>query len=117
MVDGCLDWQANGLLRPPVVTNATAEYFDEQDLFGQWLDEGTEKRSNRVGERSTKLYSSWKNFAKSAGDDAGTLKMFRDNMRQHGYAHSGHLPGDNNGTGFVGISLKIQEDRYQAYAE
>ena len=37
MIDGCLDWQESGLVRPDIVTAATAEYFDEQDLFSQWL--------------------------------------------------------------------------------
>jgi putative DNA primase/helicase len=31
MIDGCLDWQRNGLVRPASVTEATAAYFDEQD--------------------------------------------------------------------------------------
>ena len=33
MIDGCLDWQHNGLVRPQVVVEATAEYFDAQDLL------------------------------------------------------------------------------------
>jgi len=39
MIDGCLDWQAQGLLRPDSVTSATKSYFEEQDLFGRWLEE------------------------------------------------------------------------------
>jgi putative DNA primase/helicase len=39
MIDGCLDWQANGLMPPSSVSVATADYFNEQDLFGQWLTE------------------------------------------------------------------------------
>lgn len=39
LIDGCRDWQANGLLRPEVVTEATAEYFEAQDHFGRWLAE------------------------------------------------------------------------------
>jgi putative DNA primase/helicase len=40
MIDGCLDWQANGLRRPQSVVEATEEYFSNQDTFGQWLDGG-----------------------------------------------------------------------------
>src|SRR5262249_40615227 len=36
MIDGCLDWQANGLVRPDVVKVATDNYFADQDTFGQW---------------------------------------------------------------------------------
>ena len=39
MIDRCLDWQRNGLIRPQSVISRTAEYFDAQDLFGQWVAE------------------------------------------------------------------------------
>ena len=38
-IDGCLDWQRNGLVRPESVVAATDDYFSDQDLFGQWLEE------------------------------------------------------------------------------
>jgi putative DNA primase/helicase len=38
MIEGCLDWQANRLVRPEVVKDATDEYFTAQDTFSQWLD-------------------------------------------------------------------------------
>ena len=39
MIDGCADWQANGLIRPQSVLHATAAYFAKQDVFGQWLED------------------------------------------------------------------------------
>ena len=39
MIEGCLDWQRNGLVRPPVVAEATAEYFEAHDAIGRWLEE------------------------------------------------------------------------------
>ena len=39
MIEGCLDWQANGLVRPESVIRATESYFADQDLLAQWLDE------------------------------------------------------------------------------
>ena len=39
MIEGCLDWQANGLLKPASVLAATEEYFSDQDLFAHWLAE------------------------------------------------------------------------------
>jgi putative DNA primase/helicase len=38
-IDGCLAWQRDGLQPPPVVAKASAEYFQSQDAFAQWLDE------------------------------------------------------------------------------
>jgi putative DNA primase/helicase len=39
MIDGCLDWQKHGLVRPKSVQDATGKYFADQDLWSQWLDE------------------------------------------------------------------------------
>ncbi len=38
MIDGCIDWRQNGLIRPPGVLNATENYFAEQDVLSQWLE-------------------------------------------------------------------------------
>jgi putative DNA primase/helicase len=46
MIEGCLDWQQNGFLRPNVVSDATSSYFEDQDLLGQWLNECCEPRAN-----------------------------------------------------------------------
>jgi len=40
-IEGCLDWQRHGLVRPQVVLDATAEYLEGQDLIGRWMAERT----------------------------------------------------------------------------
>ena len=110
MIDGCLDWQAVGLTRPAIVTEATTAYFSEQDLFAQWLDECTEKASERVGERTTKLFSSWKTYAENAGDAAGTQKSFREKLDRAGYEYLSRIPGDRNGRGYVRIRIIYESD-------
>jgi putative DNA primase/helicase len=37
MIDGCLEWQKIGLAPPKIVTDATNEYFNDQDTLKQWL--------------------------------------------------------------------------------
>ena len=37
-IDGCLDWQANGLLRAAAVLVASRAYLEEQDVFTHWVD-------------------------------------------------------------------------------
>ena len=71
MIEGCLDWQANGLVRPASVSAATDTYFSDQDLFGQWLDEmcDAEVGNTYKTEKSTDLFVSWKDFAQRAGDE------------------------------------------------
>ena len=72
MIDGCLDWQANGgLMKPASVLAATEEYFNDQDLFSQWLVEDCEldPGNNYKEANATALFKSWKSFATAARED------------------------------------------------
>ena len=42
MIVGCVDWKANRLVRPQIVLETTADYFETQDTFGQWIEERCE---------------------------------------------------------------------------
>jgi putative DNA primase/helicase len=48
MIDGCLDWQRNGLVEPECVKEHTVNYFYTQDQFSKWLEaccyQGPDKR-------------------------------------------------------------------------
>jgi P4 family phage/plasmid primase-like protien len=67
-INGCLDWQANGLVRPDVVQIATEEYFSDQDLVKQWLNEccGLE---NHHESAMKELFESWSKYAKENGEE------------------------------------------------
>ena len=82
-VDGCLDWQLNGLVRPAVVTDATRDYFDDQDVFGQWIEENTERNATAT-ESNSRLFASWRRYAEAAGERAGSTKAFGEMMRKRG---------------------------------
>jgi putative DNA primase/helicase len=84
MIEGCLDWQRSGLTRPPVVENATADYFDAQDMFGQWLQERCDLETTAF-ELPAKLYNDWSEFAKSNGEAPGTSKAFYANLPRRGF--------------------------------
>lgn len=75
MIEGCLDWLQAGLVRPAAVASATEDYFESQDLFGQWLDEQCITGPNRW-ELPTPLYRSWMTFARERGEEPGTIKAF-----------------------------------------
>ena len=85
MVEGCLDWQANGLLKPASVIAATDEYFSDQDLFAHWLTEECicEPGNTDLSESSGKLFKSWKDYAVAAGTGPGTQQSFKDQMIRH----------------------------------
>jgi putative DNA primase/helicase len=104
MVEGCLDWQKNGLVKPPSVIAATQEYFSDQDLLEQWLEEECrcEKDNTYLYASSTALFTSWKEFAMRAGHPPGSRQSFGDQMARRGFRYK----RDRAGRGFVGIQLK-----------
>lgn len=89
MIEGCLDWQRNGLVRPESVTAATEEYFAGQDTFGAWLDDECDAEPGNTwkSERSADLFAAWQRYAKDAGEVPGTRKGFADQMQRRGFAN------------------------------
>jgi putative DNA primase/helicase len=87
MIDGCLDWQANGLIRPETVIAATEKYFEDQDLMGQWLAEEcyVEPGNALKWEATAKLFESWTEFANHAGEEPGTMKGFGGALDKRGF--------------------------------
>ena len=51
----------------------TSSYFENQDVFGQWLDEKFDHEPGNEFKTATSgdLYSSWAAYAKAAGEPAG----------------------------------------------
>ena len=86
MIEGCLDWQANRLIRPISVTQATNAYFENQDVFGQWLSDrcsltpGDSSKSELVGD----LYQDWSLYSSKAGEEPVSRKAFTGLLRQSG---------------------------------
>jgi len=85
LIVGCRDWQANGLVIPPVMESATRAYFDAEDTFSQWLADCCEV-GPEFADTSDRLWSSWSRYAYSAGDDPGTKKgTFAETLSQRGF--------------------------------
>lgn len=87
MIDGCLDWQQNGLCKPASVIAATQDYFADQDVFGQFLDEQCDVERDNLNKFEGKvvLFNAWADYAKAAGEPAGTGKTFKELMRRRGF--------------------------------
>lgn len=102
---GCLDWQKHGLGRPETVVAATDEYFEEQDTFGQWIEERCETGQGKW-EQPTPLFKSWSAYAKAAGEEAGTAVGLSNRLKKAGFKR-GKVGGIR---AYLGISLR-QETR------
>jgi putative DNA primase/helicase len=78
-IDGCLEWQRQGLNPPEIVSNTTNEYFAEQNTFARWLEEccdiGPYKQDSHAN-----LFRSWKKWAEADGEHAGSGKAFTDRL-------------------------------------
>jgi len=105
MIEGCLDWQQNGLMRSDRVMEATETYFSDQDLLGQWLTAlcNCEPGDNKLKEPSTALYASWAQYAKTAGTKPESQKAFAGNLQKRGF-----VPIRTKAfRGYAGIALKL----------
>jgi P4 family phage/plasmid primase-like protien len=104
-VQGCLDWQKNGLLIPDLAREATDSYFSNQDTFGLWLEECC-----NIGEsESTKMsdiWESWNSFAHKHGESPGSKqRAFPEILQQRGFKRI-RYNCSIRGRGYQGLSLK-----------
>lgn len=109
-IDGCLDWQQHGLVRPECVIAATQEYFSQQDIFGQWLDESCE-RGPRLWSETKALYESWVKYARANGEEPGDVRKFGPLLSKAGFIPHRTMAA----RGFKGLVLKRQEEWQEKY--
>lgn len=82
-IEGCLDWQRNGLGKPEAVEESTKEYLSEEDTLGRWIEECCEvcQASVTVGE----AYKSYKVYVEAAGEGIVSMKRFSQRMEARGF--------------------------------
>jgi len=107
-VQGCLQWQRDGLGVPEEVVEATREYEVEQDTFAMFLEEKCVQVPNaRAG--STALYKAYRAWAEEHGENPVSHKVFSSLMSERGFRK------DHTRTGalYLGVGLRA-EDHYDA---
>jgi putative DNA primase/helicase len=102
-INGAVEWYTKGgLAIPKAVKDATTRYFDEQNIFRQWLEECC-----FVGqgvEKTVELFDSWATFAKSHGEEPGNQRSFNERLRFAGFEPK--QIRDLKTKGVMGIQLK-----------
>jgi putative DNA primase/helicase len=107
MIEGCLDWQRNSLVRPASVKETTEAYFSDQDLLGQWLAEkcDAEPTNSSKSDFVGALFESWVKYSSEAGEQPGTKKAFSEALSSRDFT-------PKRGTGgkrmFTGLRLMHQ---------
>jgi putative DNA primase/helicase len=112
MIDGCLDWQQNGLIRPAVVAEATETYFTEQDTLNQWIAENCDT-GNNSSDTTANLFTSWSEWATANGEKPGTTKWFSQALQKQGYVSVSEAPNHRKKRGFIGISVRPRDTSNQ----
>lgn len=104
MIDGCLDWQTEGLAQPEAVRDATKEYLEAEDAMATWI---AERCSVKPGFATTSaaLYADWKGWTDKAGEYAGSMKRFSQALAT-GRGLTKDRLGAQQLAGFRGIGLK-----------
>ncbi len=107
MIEGCLDWQKNGLTRPACIEEATTAYFDDQDLLGDWMSQccvlGEGKKTP-----SAQLFGSWQAYATENFEDPGSIGSFSQALEKRGFSLLKNVPtgiGTQRRRGFAGLAL------------
>jgi putative DNA primase/helicase len=93
MLDGCLEWQRTGLAAPKLVTDATNEYFNDQDVMKQWLEDCTVDGGPLAFTPSSQLFASWKSWCDERNLRPGSGNALSDALVDRGFvrkrAHGG----------------------------
>ena len=105
-IEGCIDWQLDGLVRPQVVIDATAEYFSEQDSVRTWIEDCCETGGRNIGDTTANLFKSWTAFALASGEKPNTERWFAQNLIRQGFEPVKDTPGHRNKRGFLRITAK-----------
>ena len=105
MIEGCLDWQRDGLRPPKAVLDATAAYLDAEDATAAWIDECCIRDPNAWAP-SSELFASWKAWADRQGEFAGSSKRFAQNLETRGF--TSHRK--KTGRGFQGLKIDRSDE-------
>lgn len=108
MMDGCLQWQQEGINPPSMVIMATEGYLSGQDRETLWMVEHCVKDAT-AKTRTSDLFDSWLSWCEVNHEpDAGTRREFTQRLIRRG-----HLPckvGEQGQAGVRGLRLRRSED-------
>jgi P4 family phage/plasmid primase-like protien len=82
MIEGCRRWQKEGLVRPKVITDATNEYRNEQDVLSHFIDE---KCIVEPGAEGVGIYTSYKTWAVENGEHVMRNSEFKSKLEDRGF--------------------------------
>jgi putative DNA primase/helicase len=109
MIDGCLEWERNGLKPPQVVKESTEEYLGAEDSLQQWIDECCDVGSGFATSKA--LFYSWSKWCDLSGEYVGTMKRLMAKLESRGIATGQKFKGAR---GCIGIKIKSDDEEYES---
>ena len=82
LIRGYQDWHEHGLADPERVTKATADYRDESDALGRFIDQRCMLGHGTVG--SSELFAAWSKWCAEEGEEPGTQTAFAAALQNRG---------------------------------
>ena len=112
LINGCLEWQVDGLRPPQAVREATAAYLASEDDIATWIDQKC-TRDPRAWEPTSALYQSWSTWAQSAGEFVVSMKRFSQALdtRNFRFGRSRIEGVGNPVAGYYGLRLTELAER------
>jgi P4 family phage/plasmid primase-like protien len=124
-VEGCLEWQREGLKAPEEVRKATGQYRSEMDVIGAFLQDECEISPTHK-EPFTTLYKRYEEWCEEGGERAETRRKFNARLKERGRFEARRSgPGGANewhglrllkkqNSGFAGKLKKPSENTYNS---
>jgi putative DNA primase/helicase len=104
MLDGCLEWQSDGLGVPESVRKASDEYFEEQDTMGLFIETWI-VRDGTAFASTANLFKTWKVWCEQGNHYSGTERSFSDELADHGFERV----KSRGVRGFKGLALRAND--------
>jgi putative DNA primase/helicase len=101
-IQGCLDWQQDGLNPPAKVRRATADYLAAEDAIGRWLEDRciTDGPCWTAG---AVLFSDYQAWCERTGERATSQKRLTQTLESRGFVQE----RTSTARGFAGIGLRL----------
>lgn len=112
MIDGCLEYQSNGLQPPERVRDASAEYFEQEDELSDWIASHC-VRDASAWASADDLFNSWVRYCKAAGLAPGHKIALGQRLESAGFQRVKGTGGQRRWAG-IGLLTPVSGDQQEA---
>jgi putative DNA primase/helicase len=105
-VEGCLEWQREGLKPPPAIVDAVRAYREEADTLGRFIAEHCNAENKLSQVKAGVFFERYQQFAERAGERWLPARELPHEMQRRGFDWKRTKAGGM----YYGIDLTVEED-------